>query len=139
MIDYTISTDKSKLDIDLIYDYLANRSYWAKGRSLETVISSIDHSLCFGLYNKSNKQIGFGRVVTDYSVFAYIMDIFVLEDYRKQGLSKALVDEITRYPTIKNLQRIMLATSDAHGLYEKFGFKVIANPGNFMEIVNKPR
>jgi len=139
MIDFIISTDKTKLDIKAIHDFLSNRSYWAKGRSLETVKCSVENSLCFGIYNMAEKFLGFARVVTDYCVFAYIMDVFILEDYRKLGLGKLLMDYIMHYQSLQNLQRIMLATSDAHGLYEKYGFRVTISPANFMEIVNKPR
>lgn len=139
MIDYKISTDKNKLDLETIHDFLTNRSYWAKERSFETVKRSIDNSLCFGLYDKKDILIGFARVVTDYAVFAYIMDAFILENYRNQGLGKKLMDFITKYPDLQGLQRIMLATSDAHRLYEKYGFKVTVSADKIMEIVNKPR
>jgi len=137
MIDFYISTEKSKLDIKTIHEFLTNRSYWAKGRSFETVKCSIENSLCFGLYNKSDNLLGFARVVTDYSVFAYIMDVIVLEEYRNQGLGKKLMDYIMKYPKLQGLHRIMLGTTDAHGLYEKYGFRVSANPSNIMEVVNK--
>jgi GNAT superfamily N-acetyltransferase len=133
----TISTDKSKLDIKAIHDFLTNRSYWAKGRSLETVKRSVENSLCFGVYQGEN-MVGFARVATDYAVFAYIMDVFILEGHRGKGLSKLLMDYIMKYPALQGLQRYMLATQDAHELYKKYGFTVIASPEKFMEIVNKP-
>jgi N-acetylglutamate synthase-like GNAT family acetyltransferase len=139
MTEYTISTDKSKLDIDAIHDFLTNRSYWALGRSMDTVKRSIDNCLCFGMYNSEGKQVGFARVLTDYAIFAYIMDVFILEDYRKQGLGKKLMDHIMQHQHLQGLNRIMLATKDAHSLYEKQGFKVTAMPDNLMEIVNKPQ
>jgi ribosomal protein S18 acetylase RimI-like enzyme len=138
MKDYKISTDKNKLDLLAIHDYLSNRSHWAKGRSFEKVKLSVENSLCFGVYNDSEKFVGFARVVSDYAVFAYIMDVFILEDYQKQGLGKKLMDYIMQYPKLQGIQRIMLATRDAHGLYEKYGFKVSSNPGKFMEIINNP-
>lgn len=139
MIDYIISTDKNKLDIKAIHDFLTNRSYWAKGRSLETVKRSIDNSLCFGMYDNSDRLIGFARAVTDFATYAYIMDVFILEDFRNNGLGKKLVEGIVQHPDLKGLQRIMLATKDAHGLYEKYGFKVTVIPDKLMEIVNKPQ
>lgn len=135
MIDYNISTDKNKLDIDAIHDFLTNRSYWAKGRSIEKVKCAIDNSLCFGIYNNADQLIGFARVVTDYIVFAYMMDVFILEDYRGKGLGKKLIDYIIHYPDLQCLRKIMLATSDAHGLYEQYGFKRIENADMFMEII----
>lgn len=139
MNDYTISTDKNLLDIGIIHDYLSNRSYWAKGRSIETVKRSVENSLCFGVYHNSGKMVGFARVLTDYAVFAYLMDVFILEEYRKLGLAKELMKSIMNHPDLQQLQRFMLATSDAHKLYEQFGFSVTATPEKMMEIVNKPR
>ena len=138
MIDYKISTDRNKLDITAIHDFLTNRSYWAKGRSFETVKRSVDNSLCFGMYDSQDRLIGFARVVTDYAIFGYIMDVFILEDFRNQGLGKKLMDYIMQHPDLRGLQRIMLATKDAHGLYEKYGFKLTESNDKLMEIVNKP-
>lgn len=135
MTEYTISTDKSKLDLKAIHDFLSNRSYWGKNRSFETVKRSVDNSLCFGMYDNADRLIGFARIVTDYAVFAYIMDVFILEDFRNQGLGKKLMDYIMQYPDLKGLHRIMLATKDAHGLYEKYGFKMTASADRLMEIV----
>ncbi|UOB17557.1 GNAT family N-acetyltransferase [Abyssalbus ytuae] len=128
-----ISTDKKKLDIDLIHKYLSKESYWAKGRDIEIVKRSIDNSLCFGLYI-SNKQIGFARVVSDYSVFAWIMDVFILKNYRGKGYGKKLMKVIMTHKKLQNLQRWGLGTDDAHGLYEQFGFKLLSKPENMMEI-----
>jgi N-acetylglutamate synthase-like GNAT family acetyltransferase len=139
MVEYKISTDKNKLDIKAIHDFLANRSYWAKERSLDTVKRSVDNSLCFGMYDAQDRLVGFARVVTDYAIFAYIMDVFILEDFRNQGLGKKLMDYIMQYPDLQELQRIMLATKDAHGLYEKYGFKLTVSADKLMEIVNKPQ
>ena len=133
--DFVISTDKSKLDIQTIYKYLCERSYWAKGRTLETVRKSIDNSLCFGMYDHDHRIVGFGRVVTDYAVFAYILDVFILEEHRGNGLGKKLVDYITNFPELKDIKRWQLATADAHGLYERFGFVGLAAPGKHMEKV----
>jgi len=136
---YKISTDKDKLDLSVIHDFLSNRSYWAIGRSFETVKRSIENSICFGVYNNSDKLVGFARVLTDYAVFAYIMDVFILEDYRRQGLGKQLMSEIMQLSDLHGLQRFMLATNDAHELYEKYGFRQTVIPDKIMEIVNKPQ
>ncbi len=135
MIDYVITTDKSKLDVNAVHDFLANRSYWAKGRSYETVHRSIENSLCFGMYDKSGKLIGFARVVTDQSVFAYIMDLFILESFRGMGLSLKLMEHIMQHPDLQGIHRIMLATKDAHSLYQKFGFQLTRSADKLMEIV----
>ena len=138
MSNFKISTDKDKLDLNVIHDFLTNRSYWAIGRSLETVKRSIENSICFGVYDNSDKLVGFARVLTDYAVFAYIMDVFILEDYRKKGLGKQLMNAIMQHSDLQGLQRFMLATNDAHELYEKYGFKRTVIPEKIMEIVNKP-
>ncbi len=130
---FTISTDKALLDPVAIHDYLSNLSYWAKGRSMEAVHCTIEHSLCFGLYH-DKKQIGFARVITDRATFAYLADVYILEAYRGQGLSKWMMECIMRYPTLQNLRRFVLATRDAHTLYEKFGFKALSKPERWMEV-----
>ncbi len=135
--EFYISTDKEKLDVKLIFDFLNNDSYWAKGRSIETIRKSIDKSLCFGVY-KDSQQIGFARVVTDYSVFAWILDVFILKDYRNQGLGVKLMKSIMSHGELQKLQRWGLATDDAHGLYKKFGFEIIKRPEIFMECVSNP-
>lgn len=128
---YLISTDKSKLDISVIQSFLS-KSYWAKNRTLKTTKLSIKNSLCFGLYYKYN-MIGFARVITDYATFAYLADVFILEEHRGKGLSKWLMEVILKYGEIQNLRRWFLATRDAHKLYEKFGFTYLKKPENFME------
>jgi GNAT superfamily N-acetyltransferase len=130
-----ISTDKSKLDVNLIHDYLANQSYWAKGIPNEIVKKSIEGSICFGIY-EAEKQIGFARVISDCATFAYLCDVFVLEAYRGNGASKFLMECIIQNPDLQGLRRWSLATYDAHGLYEKFGFSLIARPDRAMEILN---
>ena len=139
MSKYKISTDKDKLDVNVIHEFLTNRSYWAIGRSFETVKRSIENSICFGVYDSSDKLVGFARVLTDYAVFAYIMDVFILEDYRKQGLGKQLMSAIMQHSELQGFKRIMLATNDAHELYEKYGFRQTVIPDKIMEIVNKPQ
>jgi len=131
-----VSTDKTKLNIDLIHRYLSKESYWAADRDIETVKRSVDNSLCFGLY-LDDKQIGFARVVSDYAVFAWIMDVFILKDYRGHGYGKKLMNSIMTHEKLQNLQRWGLGTDDAHGLYEQFGFKPLSKPQNMMEIKRK--
>lgn len=131
---FSISADKSKLDIDLIHEFLTN-SYWAAGRSRELVAKTIKHSLCFGVYNNT-KQIGFARVITDYVVLAYVADVFILEPYRGIGLGKKLVGAVLSHPELQGIKKWMLATSDAQGLYSQFGFRTISNPEKFMELFN---
>ena len=130
--NFTISTDRSRLDIDVIHHFLTN-SYWAKGIPRETVARSIEHSLCFGIYNETG-QVGFARVITDYATFAYIGDVFVLEPYRGRGLSRWLMQCILDHPQLQRLRRWSLVTRDAHGLYSQFGFKPLASPGRWMEL-----
>ena len=131
-----ISTDREKLDIRAIHSYLANESYWAKGRTLETVQRSIENSLCFGVYLE-NKQVGFARVITDYAVFAWLLDVFILPEYQGKGYGKKLVEAIMTHNNLQGLRRWGLGTDDAHGLYKQFGFTSLNKPGNMMEILNK--
>ena len=132
---FYISTDKSQLDVDIIFDYLSNHSYWAKGRSMETIEKSIKNSLCFGVYNSENKQVGFARIVSDYAIFAWLMDVFILPGYQGKGLGKLLMTEIMTHEDLQGVKRWGLGTNDAHGLYEKFGFKQLSKPQNMMEFV----
>ncbi|OIR05394.1 acetyltransferase (GNAT) family protein [mine drainage metagenome] len=118
---YLISTDPSKLNIEVIHKYLSQESYWAKDIPFETVKKSIEHSLCFGLYYLQ-EQIGFARLITDKATFAYLADVFILKEYRGKGLSKFLMSTIQSHPELLNLRRWLLATKDAHGLYEQFGW-----------------
>ena len=134
MENFIISNDCTRLDIPMIHQFLSERSYWAKGRSLETVSQSIANSLCFGVYDNAGKQVGFARVVTDYAIFGWLMDVFILEDYRGKGLGKLLIKAVTEHPALKNIRRLGLGTSDAHGLYEKYGFTRMSKPENLMEI-----
>ena len=130
---YTISTDKSKLDVGAIHDYLCNRSYWGQGRTIEAVRKSIENSLCFGMYDNDNHFVGFARVVTDFTVFAYLMDLFILEGHRKGGLGKWLVDHIVNDQVLKDIRFWRLDTKDAHELYRKYGFREPAYPEKIME------
>jgi GNAT superfamily N-acetyltransferase len=132
--NFTISTDQSKLDREIIIDFL-KRAYWAKGRPRERTERALENSLVFGLYDGEN-QIGLARVVSDYAVFAYLCDVFIHENYRAHGLGKWLIQTVLSHPDLQGLRRWTLATRDAHGLYEQFGFKVPSNPNNWMEILN---
>jgi len=120
--EYTISTDKQLLDVELIHRYLSQDSYWAQHIPLTTVQRSIDNSLCFGIYYQQ-QQIGFARLITDKATFAYMADVFILPEHRGKGLSKWLVAYMLAYPEVQGLRGWMLGTKDAHGLYEQFGWK----------------
>jgi N-acetylglutamate synthase-like GNAT family acetyltransferase len=130
---FTISTDKSLIDFGTVYNYLNNDSYWARGISRERLKKAIENSVCFGVYY-GNKLAGFTRVVTDMTTFAYICDVFILPDYRRLGLSKCLIQTIKQHPDFQGLRRWSLATLDAHGLYEQFGFTALSRPERWMEI-----
>ncbi len=131
--NYTISTDKSKLNLDIIHQYLSQEAYWSLNIPLEIVQRSIENSLCFGVYQGDN-QVGFARVVTDQATFGYLADVFILPEHRGKGLSKQLVAFIMAYPPLQGLRRVILVTRDAHGLYEQFGFTPIDTPENTMFI-----
>jgi GNAT superfamily N-acetyltransferase len=126
-----VDTDKSRLDFDAIHEFLSS-SYWAKGIPRDTVQRAIDHSMCFGVY-VAGRQVGFARVITDHATFAYLSDVFVLEAYRGQGLSKLLMNAIVNHPDLQGLRRWTLSTRDAHGLYTQFGFTPLGWPDRFME------
>lgn len=130
--NYLVSTDKSKLNIDFIHGYLC-RSYWAEDIPKEIVIKSIENSLCFGVYN-NNQQVGFARVISDYTTFAYLADVFIIEAERRKGLSKWLMECILKHEELQGLRNFSLLTRDAHKLYEKFGFKALEKPQNYMAI-----
>ena len=130
--EYEISTDKSRFDVNQIHCFLRS-SYWAKEIPRKVVEKSIKHSFCFGVFHDS-KQVGFARVITDFSTFAYLADVFVLPAHRGRGVSKLLVRGILENPELRGLRRWLLATRDAHGLYAPFGFKQLSNWQNFMTI-----
>ena len=130
---FMISTDKKLLDIELIYNYLNNDSYWAKGIQRERLEKAIQNSMCFGVYSHTSLA-GFARVVTDNATFAYLCDVFILPEFRRKDLSKWLMQTIVKHPDLQGLRRWSLATADAHGLYEQFGFSQISKPENWMEI-----
>jgi GNAT superfamily N-acetyltransferase len=132
---YTISTDKARLDRAAIHAFLQD-SYWAAGIPREVVDKSIRNSLCFGIYERE-AQVGFARVVTDFSTFAYLADVFVLPSHRGRGLAVWLMEVIRAHPELQGLRRWVLATRDAHALYRKTGFQALDDPGRFMEIVDR--
>jgi GNAT superfamily N-acetyltransferase len=131
--NYTISTDKTRLDAQAIHDFLSNHSYWAKGRTMESVLRSIDHSLCFGLYF-GREQVGFARVITDFTTFGYLADVYILVEHRGKGHGRWLLEEILQHPQLQNLRRFVLATKDAHHLYSQVGFKPLSKTERWMEI-----
>ncbi len=135
---FLVSTDRTKLNVDMIHTYLSSEAYWSRGRSRAVVEKSIANALCFGMYHSSGQQVGFARVVTDYAVFAWLMDVFIIEGYRRRGLSKQLITNVLSHPDLQNLQRWGLLTADAHTLYQQYGFTPIASPKWFMELVNPP-
>ena len=132
---FSISTDKSRLDVHYIHQYLSEYSHWAKNIPLHIVKKSIEGSMCFGLYT-SSQQIGFARVITDNACFAYLADVFVDERFRGKGLAKWLMEIIIVHPDLQGLRRFLLSTRDAHGLYKQFGFLPLASPENWMLISN---
>jgi GNAT superfamily N-acetyltransferase len=130
-----ISTNKSKLQIELIHSFLTE-TYWAKGRSIDEVKKTIENCLCFGVYLEE-KQIGFARICTDYTIFAYLMDVFILPEYRGKGYSKQLMKAVVEEPQLQSCKVWMLKTSDAHGLYKQFGFTELKYPEKVMEKILK--
>ena len=128
-----VSTDRARLDLDVIHEFLTN-CYWAKGIPRDVVQRSIEHSLCFGVYDGSGVQVGFARVVSDFATVAYLGDVFVLESHRRRGLSKWLMECIMQHAALHGLRRWILLTRDAHGLYEQFGFTPVKSPERYMEL-----
>ncbi len=130
--EFSISTERGRLDLPVIHNFLAKDSYWAQGRGIETVKRSIENSLNFGLY-KGGQQIGFARVVTDHATFAWLADVFVLDAYRGRGLGKWLIEVILSHPELQELRRWVLGTKDAHEIYRQFGFSELKQPERWME------
>jgi GNAT superfamily N-acetyltransferase len=130
--EFLISTDPVRLDLDVIHGFLTN-CYWANGIPRDVVARSIEHALCFGVYDESGAQVGFARVVSDFATLAYLGDVFVLESHRGHGLGKWLMECIMRHPALQNLRRWILLTRDAHGLYSQFGFMPVKAPELYME------
>jgi GNAT superfamily N-acetyltransferase len=133
MSAYEISTDPARLDIDAIHAFLT-QSYWSPGIPRATVARAIANSLCFGAFWQG-QQVGFARVVTDKTTFAYLCDVYVLEAHRGHGLSKQLMVHVMQHPDLQGLRRMMLATRDAHGLYAQYGFTALSAPDRIMEVL----
>jgi GNAT superfamily N-acetyltransferase len=133
---FIFSDDRNLVDTTAVHRYLSEESYWAKGISMDIVKKSVQNSLCFGIY-KEKQQVGFARWVTDRATFAYLCDVYVAPAFRGQGLSKKLMSLMMFHPDLQGLRTYQLGTLDAHGLYEKFGFKPLAEPSRRMEIVVK--
>jgi len=129
--EYTISTEQTRIDFAVVHGFL-KQAYWSQNIPFEIVRHSIENSLCFGLY-WAKHQIGFARVVTDYATFAYLCDVFVIEEYRGRGLSKWLMETVLAHPEMQGLRRWLLATKDAHGLYSQFDFTTLDSPSIFMQ------
>jgi N-acetylglutamate synthase-like GNAT family acetyltransferase len=131
-----VSTEKEKLDVDLIHRYLSEEAYWSKGIPKDVVKESIRNSLNFGLYDKEN-QVGYARVISDFATIAYLGDVFILPEYRGKGLAKKLMKEVMHHPKLQGLRRWILLTGDAQGLYKQFGWTAIEKPEKWMEIADK--
>jgi GNAT superfamily N-acetyltransferase len=126
-----ISTDRARLDVDLIHDFLSRSSYWAAGRQRDIVERTIANSLCFGAYVHS-QQVGFGRVITDGAVFGYVADVFVIPDARRRGIGTALMRAVMNHPDVSKLKVVLLRTSDARSFYAKYGFAALPAPEEMM-------
>jgi GNAT superfamily N-acetyltransferase len=136
---YEISTDPGRLDRAAIHAYLSEKAYWCPGIPRDVVDRSIDNSLCFGLFAPDGSQAAFGRAVTDRATFAWLMDIFVLQEHRKRGLGKWLVETMLAHSALQGLRYIGLATADAHGLYARYGFERSDDGERRMGISRDPR
>jgi len=130
---YLITSDIEKMNPEAVHQWLSEKSYWAKKISFDMVKQSMEHSFCLAILHET-KQVGFARLITDYTTFAYLVDVFIGEEHQGRGLGKKLMETLLEQGWVKGLRRIMLATLDAHGLYEQFGFVVPAFPERFMEI-----
>jgi GNAT superfamily N-acetyltransferase len=131
--EFVISTDAARIDLDVVHGFLTN-CYWAKGIPREVVARSIEHSLCFGVYDGTGAQVGFARVVSDFATVAYLGDVFILESHRGRGLGKWMMECILQHPGLQDLRRWILLTRDAHALYAKFGFTPVKSPERHMEL-----
>jgi N-acetylglutamate synthase-like GNAT family acetyltransferase len=134
--EYEVSTDTHRLNVDVVHKFLSEDSYWSPGIPRTIVERAIQNSLCFGVYHRT-VQVGFARVVTDKSTFALLADLFILEAHRGKGLSKWLMQCVIEHEDLQGLRRLLLLTSDAHGLYRQFGFKELGNPARFMEVLRQ--
>ena len=136
LAEYEISTDTHRLNVEVVHNFLAEESYWSPGIPLGIVERAIQNSLCFGVYHQT-AQVGFARVVTDKSTFALLADLFILSAHRGKGLSKWLMRCVVGHEDLQGLRRLLLLTSDAHGLYRQFGFRELGNPSRFMEVLRQ--
>jgi N-acetylglutamate synthase-like GNAT family acetyltransferase len=136
-MEYRITDNKNEMDIEAIHDYLS-RSYWAKNVPKSVVTKAVENSLCFAVLvidtNGNEKQVGFARLITDSATFAYLADVYILEEHRGKGLSKQLMTAVIEHPQLQGLRRMMLATRDAHGLYEQYGFTALTDQKMFMQL-----
>lgn len=128
-----ISTDRARMDVDAVHDFLCNEAYWSKGIPRETVQRAIDHSLCVGAFDEG-VQVGFARVITDYATYAYLADVYVLESHRGRGIGGRIMQTIMEHPDLRGLRRWQLVTRDAHALYARFGFQPLDAPERHMLI-----
>ena len=135
MENYRLSNSFEEMDLELIHGFISN-SYWAKNIPFETLERSLKNSLCFGVYTELDGQVAFVGMVTDYATTAYLADLFVAKEHRGRGVGKWLLQQIVEHPQLQGLRRITLATRDAHGLYQQFGFTSLKNPELFMELWN---
>ena len=129
---YRVSCDREEMDFDAIHTYISS-TYWAEGIPKETFKKALDNSLCFGVFSSEGKQVGFARMITDLATFAYLADVFIDEAHRGKGLSKWLMQEVHDHPSLQGLRRILLATRDAHSLYQQFGYTPLSSPSTFMQ------
>jgi GNAT superfamily N-acetyltransferase len=132
VVGYEISTDQDRIDVDVVFHFLSEESYWSPGIPRHVVAKAIENSLCFGAHC-GDDQVGFARIVTDRATFAFVADVFVVEKHRGKGLAKWLIQEVVNHPELQGLRRILLLTSDAHSLYARFGFVEIVDSWRFME------
>lgn len=132
MADYEISSERGRMDVAAIHAFLT-RTYWARGIPLETVQRAIENSLCFGVF-QGEAQVGFARVITDQATFAYLADVYLLDEHRGKGLARRLVQAVLAHPRLQGLRRWLLVTRDAHALYRPHGFEPVAHPDRIMEI-----
>ena len=133
VVGYKVSSQISDMDLSVIHGYLTE-SYWAKNIPVNTLEIAINNSLCFGVFTDDGNQVAFARMITDTATFAYLADVFVLEGHRGKGISKYLMQNIIEHPKLQGIRRMALATSDAHGLYQQFGFTALSSPASFMEL-----
>lgn len=133
--NYFLTTDKNKIDMIAAHDFLSTQAYWCKNIPFETFKKSAINSLCFAVFD-GEKQIAFGRIISDFATIAYLGDVYVLPSYRGKGISKLLVKQIMEHKELQGLRRWILLTGDAHGLYKQFGWEEIKSPDKWMEIVN---